>query len=119
MSMLTPSTLYTANLVFKLPGARGFLTQAVNAEVGLAGGEKFKRTVILDPERGQRKNRARDKDHNNLPKKRGDGWMETELGKFFYDGGQEGELEMSVMDLTSHWNRGLTVLGIEIRPRES
>jgi len=53
------------------------------------------------------------------PKERGDGWLEIELGEFFCKEGEDGELEMSVQEVKSgDWKGGLTVEGIEIRPKE-
>ncbi|PON76585.1 Phloem protein, partial [Parasponia andersonii] len=130
VSMLSPSTLYTANLVFKsTEEAYGFSIQAGKGAVGLAGGEKSARKIVLDVKRRQGQSRRQRRNRNlvesrrrrdddlNFPRERRDGWMETELGEFFRDGGQEGELEMSVMDLSSHWKSGLIVQGIEIRPK--
>ncbi|CAL1362377.1 unnamed protein product [Linum trigynum] len=48
-SMLSPSTLYTAYLVFRAPhGAYGFDYQPVEVSVGLSGDEKVVRSVYLD-----------------------------------------------------------------------
>ncbi|PON76584.1 Phloem protein [Parasponia andersonii] len=144
--MLSPSTLYTANLVFKLTGAYGFEHQPVDARVGLVGGETSTRVVYLDTERGRRqrfqivprlpglffRNRAfqvyetsppREVDNtyngHEHPKERGDGWIEVELGEFYYDGRQEGELEVSVLEVSGgNWKGGLIVQGIEIRPKK-
>ncbi|KAH7571402.1 hypothetical protein JRO89_XS04G0043600 [Xanthoceras sorbifolium] len=55
-----------------------------------------------------------------VPSVRGDGWLETELGKFFYQGHEDGELEIIVMEnLRLHWKSGLIFQGIEIRPKRS
>ncbi|XP_024029827.1 putative F-box protein PP2-B12 [Morus notabilis] len=146
--MLSPSTLYTANLVFKSTmGAYGFEHLPVEATIGLVGGETSMRSVYLDAERGRRlryrivprrlglyiRNRTveyeteapppREADNDqkvqNHPKERGDGWLEIELGEFFYDGRQEGELEIKVSEVTNgDWKGGLIVQGIEIRPKK-
>lgn len=60
---------------------------------------------------------ARESD-GHYPKKRGDGWLEIELGDFFCTEGEDGELEMRVFDGTNYWKHGLIVEGIEIRPKE-
>ncbi|XP_062084253.1 F-box protein PP2-B10-like [Humulus lupulus] len=152
--MLSPSTLYTANFVFKpTVGAYGFELQTLDAIVGLVGGQKSTRSVYLNDvaEQGSRRsqivprrmgllfrnrrnmeteistprsdrNRNRDiysNNEHNRPKERGDGWMEVELGEFFYDGGQEGELEINVLEVKGgNWKGGLIVQGIEIRPKK-
>jgi hypothetical protein len=143
-SMLSPATLYTACLVFKVTtGSFGFVHQPVEVAagvVGSAGGHK--RSVFLDAERGRRlrhqivrrrgrhfshhsgilcqppQPRAKDED-DERPKERGDGWLEMELGEFF-NGGEDddGEVEMSVLEVKGgNWKGGLIVQGIEIRPK--
>ncbi|VFQ78859.1 unnamed protein product [Cuscuta campestris] len=55
-----------------------------------------------------------------FPKRRSHAaWMEVEIGEFFVkDGGQHGEIVMSLMEVRAHWKSGLIVEGIEIRPKE-
>ncbi|CAL9097607.1 unnamed protein product [Musa acuminata var. zebrina] len=49
---------------------------------------------------------------------RDDGWMEAELGEFYIDEGEDGEVEMSLMEVRGgHWKKGLIIQGIEIRPK--
>ena len=112
--MLSPMTLYAAYLVFKLTtGAYGFQRQPMKTTVGLVGGESLKRTVYLDA----RTPVPEENDNVPYPQVRGDGWLEIELGDFFYGGdGQDGELEMTLFELGG-WKRGLIVQGIEIRPK--
>ncbi|TXG55904.1 hypothetical protein EZV62_017217 [Acer yangbiense] len=50
-----------------------------------------------------------------FPKKRADGWLESELGEFFNGGDEEGELLMS---MKTCWKEHLLVQGIEIRPKK-
>ncbi|XP_062084252.1 putative F-box protein PP2-B12 [Humulus lupulus] len=116
VSMLSPLTLYTAYLVFKVrhEDFYGFKTQVGNTTIGFVGsGEIVRGTAAVDGDYYERE----EGDGHNYPKERRDGWMEIELGEFFYDGRQEGELEMKFQDLSSHWKDGLIVLGIEIRPK--
>lgn len=129
--------------MFKLTAAYGFEHQPVDATVGLVGEETSTRCVYLDAETERRQRyqivprriglhyrnrtvesetsttpRARDNDYEH-PNERGDGWMEVELGEFFYNGGQEGELEISVLEVKGgNWKGGLIVQGIEIRPKK-
>jgi hypothetical protein len=57
--------------------------------------------------------------NGQYPKKRGDGWLEIELGEFFCKEGEDRELEMSVQEVKGgDWKGGLIVEGIEIRPKE-
>ncbi|PON76587.1 Phloem protein, partial [Parasponia andersonii] len=124
IQILSPSTLYTAYLIFKATRhAHGFSNQAGNSTVRLVGGEKFIRTVVLSAKRRRRRirnlnantsmPRGRYNDHN-YPGKRGDGWTEVELGEFFCNREQEGELEMSVIDVSSCGEGGLIVQWFEV-----
>jgi hypothetical protein len=115
--MLSPATLYTAYLVFKVTtGSFGFEDQPVEVAVGVVGsdGHKRKRSVFLDTERGRRQR------NQTVPAaRRGDGWLEIELGEFFNGGdGDDGEVEMSVLEVKGgNWKGGLIVQGFEIRPK--
>ncbi|KAJ6915331.1 hypothetical protein NC651_017356 [Populus alba x Populus x berolinensis] len=141
-TMLSPATLYAAYLVFKpKEGAYGLDYQPVEVGVGLVGSENGKRNMYLDSQRGRAHryhlvrrrtglhNRSRivgmqepvaaSENNGQHPKERGDGWLEIELGEFFCKEGEDGELEMSVQEVKSgDWKGGLTVEGIEIRPKE-
>ena len=144
ISMLSPSTMYSANLVFKSTmGSYGFQHQPVEATVGLVGGETYLRPVYLDLDRGRRlryqivprrlglhlrsryvgfeaPNPSETENEHSHPKERKDGWYEIELGEFFCDRGAQGELEMSVSEVRGgDWKGGLIVQGIEIRPKEA
>ncbi|KAG8369683.1 hypothetical protein BUALT_Bualt14G0039300 [Buddleja alternifolia] len=49
--------------------------------------------------------------------KRGDGWMEIEMGKFYNGCGDDGEVEAWLIEVNSpHVKSGLVVEGIEFRP---
>lgn len=128
--------------------AYGFVYQPVEVAVGVSGSESETQSVYLDPEGGQRLqyqivprnpvfrrsfsigNRWRQRTTSVLngeissdrkyPKVRGDGWMEIEMGEYFNKGGggEDKELEMSVMEVErGDWKSGLIVQGIEIRPK--
>uniref|UniRef100_A0A2P2M943 Putative F-box protein PP2-B12 n=1 Tax=Rhizophora mucronata TaxID=61149 RepID=A0A2P2M943_RHIMU len=140
--MLSPSTLYSAFLVFKLKtGAYGFEYQPAEVTMGLAGSESSARTVYLDRMREQRLWRQREsrgigcrfrrrilgwQSHipvtetgGPYPKERGDGWLEIELGEFLNEEGENEELEMTVSEVKGgDWKCGLILHGIEIRPKE-
>ncbi|KAH7543401.1 F-box protein PP2-B10 [Ziziphus jujuba] len=112
--ILSPLTTYAAYLVFKFTkSAHGFEQLPVETTFGLVGGERSKRNVYLDAKRHHRNG------NGTYPKKRKDGWLEVELGDFYYGGdGQDGELEMRVLEIwRCHWKRGFICEGIEIRPR--
>ncbi|KAE9451174.1 hypothetical protein C3L33_16909, partial [Rhododendron williamsianum] len=147
-SMLSPNTTYAAFFVFKSTAdAYGFEYHPTEVAVGVSGSESETQSVYLDPERGQRlqfqivprkpvfrrgfgiSNRWRQRTTSVLngescdrkyPKVRGDGWMEIEMGEYFNKGGggEDEELEMSVMEVErGDWKSGLIVQGIEIRPK--
>ncbi|KAG6607139.1 F-box protein, partial [Cucurbita argyrosperma subsp. sororia] len=76
--------------------------------------------VAMPPHETTRNNApAEDCSHRVVPKEREDGWLEVQLGVFFHDGGVNGELEMSVLEVKGgHWKSGLLIQGIEIRPKD-
>lgn len=52
------------------------------------------------------------------PKERGDGWKEVEMGEFYTENGEDGEVEMRLREVDGqYWKSGLIVQGIEIRPK--
>ncbi|KAK9192749.1 hypothetical protein WN944_003442 [Citrus x changshan-huyou] len=134
---LSPRTLYAAYLVYKpTAGSYGFEYQPIDVSVGVVGSESQTRTVYLDAERGQRKryqyprriglfNRSRrqasmPKENDGCyPKERDDEWLEIELGDFLNKEDEDGELEMSVLEVAAgDWKGGLIIQGIEIRPKQ-
>ncbi|KAJ4969096.1 hypothetical protein NE237_015797 [Protea cynaroides] len=55
-----------------------------------------------------------------VPKERGDGWKEIELGEFFNEKGEDGDVEMSLMEVKGgNWKGGLIIQGIELRPKKA
>lgn len=143
-SMLSPDTTYAAYLVFTTKsGIYGFEYQPAEASVGVSGQEGQKRAVLLDPYGAQRlRQQIRPRwrrgifghrhaavmgqqeiltsDSNaQYAKHRVDGWMEVELGEIFVNGGEDVELEMSLMEIKGgNWKSGLIVQGIDVRPKD-
>ncbi|KAK2664554.1 hypothetical protein Ddye_003128 [Dipteronia dyeriana] len=65
--------------------------------------------VVLFPE-------PEDGDYDRFyPKKRADGWLESELGEFFNRGDEDNEL---LMTINAGMKDGLLIQGIEIRPKK-
>ncbi|KAK6118572.1 hypothetical protein DH2020_047685 [Rehmannia glutinosa] len=56
--------------------------------------------------------------NTEYPKQRSDGWMEVELGEYFVKEGEDGDLELSLMEVNGgSWKSGVIIQGIEIRPK--
>uniref|UniRef100_A0A2P2M930 Putative F-box protein PP2-B12 isoform X1 n=1 Tax=Rhizophora mucronata TaxID=61149 RepID=A0A2P2M930_RHIMU len=140
--MLSPSTLYSAFLVFKLTTeAYGFNDRPAEVAMGLAGSESGAQTVYLDTVIEQRQRFPsvsrnvgyrtrlhfwRGSSHIPFrvtdvpyPKERGDGWLEIKLVEFLNEEGENEELEMTILEVKSgRWKGGLILHGIEIKPKE-
>ena len=124
-SMLSPKTSYTAYLVFKeWVTAFGFRNPPPAASIGITGGQFHKQLVCLELDLPAEDPWSWSQDHIELqhyevasrPKQRKDGWLETELGEFFNEGGED-ELQISLMEVeVGTVKGGLIVEGIEIRP---
>ncbi|KAJ8561206.1 hypothetical protein K7X08_027396 [Anisodus acutangulus] len=116
--MLSRRTKYVAYLVFKLvEGHEGL--EIVNAFVRfvdrVSDKEAEQRASIVSLV--EKKVRRRKRKNVKLPRKRGDGWMEIELGIFFNDSGDDGNVEARLMDIKRlHGKGGLIVQGMEFRP---
>ncbi|KAK3227690.1 hypothetical protein Dsin_007552 [Dipteronia sinensis] len=109
-SLLSPMTTYTAYLVF----AEGLIfcrdDAPAKVAVGLARSTNgLNRTIYL-----HRVHLDGD-DDGFFPKRRADGWLESELGEFFNGGDEEGELSMT---MKTCWKENLLIQGIEIRPKK-
>ncbi|KAL8092763.1 uncharacterized protein LOC141693050 [Apium graveolens] len=112
-SLLSPDTTYTAYLVHKSE----FLDRdpvenpiPFKASVGSSGDESVNRVVYLDRKTGET--------GRQYAVERKDGWLEVELGEYYNKGGENEDLEMSVMEVTSGIHKdGYAIQGIEIRPK--
>ncbi|XP_030529587.1 F-box protein PP2-B11-like isoform X4 [Rhodamnia argentea] len=134
MRLLSANTYYAAYFIFKLVhGNYGFRNQAVEVSIfSSSGGER--RNIFLDPDgrlrrqyqlaRGRyprtceasaaRDVRAREK---QIPRDRGDGWKEVDLGEFFVNDPPTGEVQIKLMEVKGrNWKSGLVIQGIELRP---
>ncbi|KAF8369753.1 hypothetical protein HHK36_032223 [Tetracentron sinense] len=144
--MLSMKTTYAAYLVFKFrESTYGFSCQPVEVSVRLVGGGGREwHTMYMDPDgclkrqhqsyKGQVRHIRIRSSHllknptltpwihceRQFPQERGDGWMEIEMGEFFNDRGEDGEVEMSLTEVKDgNWKSGLLIQGIELRPKES
>ncbi|KVI07861.1 F-box domain, cyclin-like protein [Cynara cardunculus var. scolymus] len=139
-AMLSANTCYVAYLVYKSAlGAYGFEYQPAEVSVGISGAENETKTVFLDQEAWQRQSYERGLPGRRMgmfnrvrrlgslpaaatmvngPKRRQDGWLEIELGEYWNQKGEEGEVEMSMTEVKGgNWKGGLIIQGIEIRIR--
>ena len=135
-------TKYAAYLVFNsTKETYGFEYFPAEVSIGIIGGRTSTQCVYLNPDKTQRQRyqvRQRRIRPFSLvlsqlvrlqaslpadidcqyPKRREDGWLEIEIGEFFYEGGDE-ELEMSVLEVKAgNWKCGLIIQGIDIRPKD-
>ncbi|XP_057459285.1 F-box protein PP2-B10-like isoform X2 [Actinidia eriantha] len=123
---LSPKTAYVAYLVFKVAEQEyGLENLPAKAWVRVAGEragdedwDEDETTSSVYLKFRPRRRASRAAQNGVLPQGREDGWMEVELGEFFNDGGENGEVRMRLME-TKRLNSksGLIVEGIELRPK--
>ncbi|KAJ8753020.1 hypothetical protein K2173_008807 [Erythroxylum novogranatense] len=115
-SLLSPATFYSAYLVFKsATETYGFDYRPLDISMGLAGVESPTRMFMS----GMQGPGPVVESDGPYPRERKDGWFEIELGEFFNKEGEEGEIEMSLLEIKGgNWKCGLIVQGIEIRPKD-
>lgn len=110
--ILSPQTTYVAYFVFKLAELKhGFEDTLIQMLVDYEGIESEEGIgVVLESRRNI----------DLLPRDRGDGWKEIEMGEFFNEHGEDGPVLCSVKEIVLDKYRtksGLIVEGIELRPR--
>ncbi|TVU27761.1 hypothetical protein EJB05_19261, partial [Eragrostis curvula] len=119
--MLSQNSTYAAYMVFAIADDESYGLNFPAQEASVSIGEtKSTRQVCIggrvtgsDPQ-GPQPLAA----HVQLPKKRADGWMELEIGKFCTEGEDDGEVSISLMEIRGgKLKKGLIVQGIEIRPK--
>ncbi|PIN17713.1 hypothetical protein CDL12_09623 [Handroanthus impetiginosus] len=110
--LLSPKTSYAAFLVFKLAEWSQGLHVA-NAMIRFIDDESNKvaeerahvvHLQIVDHIKGK------------IAVNRADGWMEVEMGNFYCDEGDEGEVEVRLFEISEWDKEGLIVEGLEFRP---
>uniref|UniRef100_A0ACD5ZI68 Uncharacterized protein n=1 Tax=Avena sativa TaxID=4498 RepID=A0ACD5ZI68_AVESA len=139
--MLSEDTVYAAYIVFKLNEhfhGLDYPVQEASVSVGEtsltrkvcfqgyeaedAVPENYRPNRLFPMHRVRRRNRRAVPHGENVghPQKRADGWMELELGEFFNQGGDDGEVSFSLTETKGgNWKSGLIVQGIEIRRKKS
>lgn len=111
--LLSKRTNYVAYLVFKLK----------SGYYGLETANTFVRFVDRESdneaeERASVVSLSTQEEHGeNRSKRRDNGWLEIEMGKFFNDAGEDGDVEARLMEVRRLSAKGgLIVQGIEFRP---
>ncbi|KQK01301.1 putative F-box protein PP2-B12 [Brachypodium distachyon] len=140
--MLSENSTYAAYLVYKIDTEFYGLDSPVQEASVSIGETKLTRRVCLqdydDEDREipenyrpmrpfvrfmtRRRNRqvVTPGENAQLPHKRTDGWMELELGEFFNEGGEDGEVSVDLTETKGgNWKKGLIVQGVEIRVKKS
>ncbi|KAH7833787.1 hypothetical protein Vadar_009689 [Vaccinium darrowii] len=119
-TMLSVNTSYAAYLIFKIADTwRTEFKFPLKASVTFVkeGEDEYEddksSTVFLTFQPFRRRG---ERENGRLPQMRRDGWMEIELGEFYNDEGDDGEVEMRLKELRE-WKAGLIVVGIEVRPK--
>lgn len=120
--MLSPKTTYTAHLILNFAN-RAYGLDVLPSEVSIEVGNRqvMRGTILLRrPEDGRKQpsERIYMGEEERVPRERGDGWLEIELGEFFNDGLDDREdVRMSVKEVKGvQLKGGLIVEGIELRP---
>jgi len=109
---LSSDTHYAAFLVFKMVNASGFHYHPTVTSFAISGGSTNTKYVCLDL--NVKDNCLREL---QCPKVRSDGWLEIEMGEFFNSGLKEEQVQIKVMETTSHIQKcGFILEGIELRP---
>ncbi|CAI9778243.1 unnamed protein product [Fraxinus pennsylvanica] len=120
-------TNYAAYLVFKTHQNSYGLDSSSKASVKLVQQSiaeiEGKNNIVYLKQPTRRHGRLRQLGVKNidgwLAKERRDGWMEIELGEYFNDKGDEGDIQMQLLEIEKlHWKGGLIIEGIELRPKE-
>ncbi|XP_006664305.1 F-box protein PP2-B10-like [Oryza brachyantha] len=132
---LSPSTTYSAYLVFKLADdSYGLDSLTQEASITVGDNNVSKRIVSLYPRKQESQSStsstSTDEQHNaeeqgecrtrSYPRQRADGWLEVEMGQFYNDQGEDGEVTILFTEIVEqHWKKGLILEGIEIRPKHT
>ncbi|KAG5607599.1 hypothetical protein H5410_029091 [Solanum commersonii] len=114
-SRLARKTSYSAYLVFRLTANHRELERGI-ASVRFVkdkaeGTDEEGYTVFISKAKGHEGERG------IFAYPRSDAWLETKLGEFFNNFGEDGEVEMRLMENKNpNWKSGIIVKGIDIRP---
>ena len=111
--MLSGNTSYAVRLIFEIGEDSYGLDFPQRGKIKI-GAFTFERTVSLCPREPHFPSIT---EEVRTPRKREDGWMEVEVGRFFCCERDDLEVEFSVTEIRGlHWKRGLLVEGVEVKP---
>ncbi|KAL6911226.1 hypothetical protein ACP4OV_000031 [Aristida adscensionis] len=133
-NMLSKNSTYAAYLVFKIADrSYGLDSPAQEATVSIGERESMRQVCVHDGEddgdeetvnhlpstmTGTRR-AVSSRNRPVLPQRRADDWMELEMGDFYNEKGDDGEVCVSLMETKGgNWKKGLIVQGIEIRVKK-
>ncbi|KAE8799809.1 F-box protein PP2-B10 [Hordeum vulgare] len=109
-NMLSAGSAYSAFIVYKLADHTCGLDSPQDASVSVRGIDLV-RKVCLQP--NPQRSHAEDV---VLPRRRGDGWMELELGEFVCEGDEDGDVSFGLAETKClNAKSGLIIQGIELR----
>ncbi|KAL3620055.1 hypothetical protein CASFOL_034967 [Castilleja foliolosa] len=104
--MLSKKTTYAAYLVFWLERMDG-----------LRSSNTVVRFVNDKSENDMLNEHFESRETGKIARSRRDGWMEIEMGKFYCESGDDGEVEVWLVEVNNPYSKsGLVVEGIEFRP---
>lgn len=114
-SRLARKTSYSAYLVFRLADNHCQLEKATASVRFLKekpeGTDEEGYTVFIS------KAKEHEGERGKFAYPRSDAWLEIKLGEFFNNFGEDGEVEMRLMENKNpNWKSGIIVKGIDIRP---
>ncbi|KAF3338396.1 putative F-box protein PP2-B12 [Carex littledalei] len=112
---LTPKMRYGAYFIFKLDDNSNGLDLPLEATIAFHHKESLHR-ICLEARNGM----SRQNPNNQIkyPQVRDDQWSEVEIGEFYYDGEEDDQVGVRVLETKELWaKRGLIFNGIEFRPK--
>ncbi|KAL6635332.1 hypothetical protein ACP70R_028003 [Stipagrostis hirtigluma subsp. patula] len=117
--MLSQNSTYAAYIVFKIAHkSYGLDLPFQDASVSIGERKSTRQVCVYDSEDSEDYDFPPE-DNAVLPQKRADDWMELEMGSFYNEESDDGEVCISLMETKGgNWKKGLIVKGIEIRAKK-
>ncbi|XP_073115545.1 putative F-box protein PP2-B2 isoform X2 [Elaeis guineensis] len=118
--LLSPRTTYTAYLVFKLASESNGLDHPPQLASVRLGAYASEIDICLQDDDDSDDDASKEGWQQQRQRRhlRDDGWMEIKLGEFYNDEGNDGDVEIRLMETKAlHWKNGLIIQGLEVRPK--